>query len=168
MVIQLPSNSFDYSNAVVNGVAVNSISPIINIPISSVTSPRIISTTITSIRNLLYIPNLSPTSQQYPSNSISSIQITTISNEITKILGKTIINPSIYIPNDAYDIKNTISIRNNIKCGNFTNITINYNTILGTNQHLMHIVLPVGQNIFSIGNTGCYIGVNSNNGCNIV
>lgn len=32
----------------------------------------------------------------------------------------------------------------------------------------MHIVLPVGQNIFSIGNTGCYIGVNSNNGCNIV
>ncbi len=63
LVIQLPSNSFDYSNAVVNGVVVNSISPVVNIPIS-VTSPRIISTTITSIRNLLYIPNLSPTSQQ--------------------------------------------------------------------------------------------------------
>jgi hypothetical protein len=71
----------------------------------------------------------------------------------------------LYIPNDGYDIKNTTAVRNNVKCGNLTNITIHYNTILGTSQHVMQITLPNGQNQFIAGTTACYIGLNP---CNIV
>ncbi len=85
LVIKLPVNSFDYSGALFNGAVINTTNPVISVGINA-TSPRIISLTITSLKNLLYIPNLqSPSS----TNSIPNIDIATIQDNSTMIVGTT-------------------------------------------------------------------------------
>jgi hypothetical protein len=54
--------------------------------------------------------------------------------------------------------------RSQFKSSDTTNITINYQTLFGTSQHIMRVVLPTGQNIFT-GTSGCFVG---NDPCNII
>lgn len=157
MIVKLPINGFDYSSAIVNNTSINTSSPTISIPIT-MTSPRIVQATVASVKNLNYIPNLN-SSSNFVSNSISSVDVITVRDSIQKIVGKSSVSPALFVPNDAFDITNVTSSRNVIKSGEYTNITLNYPTLLGTSQHIMQITLPNGQNTYINGVSGCYVGV---------
>jgi hypothetical protein len=162
-IVRLPENSFDYTSATYNSTAISRTNPTLIVPITS-SSPRIMTVTILNLKNLIFIPNLNePT---YLTNSIPNISITTTQSNQTKIVGKASIDSRNFIPNDAYDIKNTTAVRSNIKSGDITNVTIQYATVLGRAQHVMQITLPVGQNGFS-NVSGCNVGANMDL-CNVV
>lgn len=149
---------FDYTNANVNGTAINTSNPVVTIPINSSTS-RIISFTVSSLKNIQYTPLYTSSTSSTP--LISYIQLTTIASLLTptKILSRTSLPSSAFTPNDAYDIKNTTAGRVNTKNGDITNISIIYSTVLGGSVgYVLQITLPVGQNIFT-SNSGCYVGV---------
>lgn len=63
------------------------------------------------------------------------------------------------MPNDAADMRGAVAVRNNVKSGEYTNVTISYQTLYGTALHVMRITLPAGQNGF-VGVSGCYTGPN--------
>lgn len=157
MIVRLPVNGYDYSMAKsYNNSAINTTLPTVVLPIN-MTSPRVVSTNVTGIKNLNYVPNLNASSN-FVSNGISSIEITTVQNTTQKIVGRASIPANAYVTNDAYDIGNITSTRNIIKSGEYTNISIDYPTLLGTTQHIMHITLPFGQNTYINGISACYIG----------
>lgn len=123
-------------------------------------------TTITSITNLNYIPNINSNSN-YPSDQINNIIFTTIGATSQQIIGSASIYPSQFVTNDAYDTYNCTSTRNNTLSGAYTNITVNYLTQLGTSQNIMQITLPQGQSTFTTGLSNCFIG-SSQQLCNIL
>lgn len=155
LIARLPANSFGFSTATANSVAISTSTPTASLTITS-TTPRVISLSVSSLKNLLYIPNLA--SQNFASNIINSLEIVSVQdNNSTKIVGRCVINPADFVPNDASDLVSVTATRNNVKSGENTNITINYGTLYGTIQHIMRIGLPGGQNGF-ITSSGCLTG----------
>lgn len=159
LLIQLPTNGFNYSLALLGNVPINASNPLLNISLT-IASPRIISIIVTNVQNLNFVPSNT-------SNPVSSIIVTSVAQTTDMVLGRTQISSLTFTPNDAYDIRTVTSSRSNTKSSDTTNLTINYPTVLGTAQHLMHITLPLGQNTFSPGTSGCLVGA-SQDPCSIV
>lgn len=159
MYIKLPTGLYDYSTANVNSTPINVNNPILSVPITSLT-PRVVTVVIQSLKNIAYIPS------QSTLTSLSMLSVSTTTSDLTKILGQTSISSSLLAPTDAYDIKNSSAIRTNTKSSDITNISIVYNSILGTGSAKLQITLPINQNVFNT-DSGCYYGA-SLTPCNII
>lgn len=55
-------------------------------------------------------------------------------------------------------MRNCTAVRNNVKSGEFTNVSITCRTVFGVDGYVVALKLPVGQNGFVSGNSGCVIG----------
>jgi hypothetical protein len=171
LIIKLPANGFNYSLALdADSNSIDVSNPTLRIPIMT-SSSRIITTTITSLINLNYIPNINSKSVS-PSDNISNIQFTTVTTLTTasgtsqEVVGAANISSSQFVTNQAYEINNLESTRNSTVSGSYTNITVDYQTILGKLQDIMQITLPSGQNSFAAGMSNCFVGAGQI--CNIV
>jgi hypothetical protein len=131
LVVQLPTNGFNYTSAIdSNNVKINGTNPTFSIPIS-VSSPRIIIGIVKSIMNLNYIPNINSNSS-FSSDQINCIQLMTVGKNNQEVLGFYSVNPSVFVANTAYRALSFQSSRNSTLSGSYTNISVNYLTVLGT------------------------------------